>query len=330
MNKIVKQLVAIFVGVMFFAGSVAAQPGQPGPDQQGPAPEGRPGMVGGCLSGPGSMDITPTAVCYLPDEEVFVVIDSIDCAVDMLAREADSMRRVGRYYTDDTYKRHDLQNILRPKSVAVVDGKIVVLASSQSDSSYVAVLNFKPNEKGEFEVLKTVGMRHSSYAFEVNRIAAELIVAGKNSVGYDIQILDIRGGLENVASKTAYHYHVPLQSERIQDSDPHGFGLAVVAMCVVFLVLISIWLIMMLFTSIIRKVTEKKSDQPATAKEPSIGAIASGADGEVYAAIAAAIYCYEQDLHDEEDTVITIQKVERTWTPWSAKFYNMNQYFSKK
>ena len=50
----------------------------------------------------------------------------------------------------------------------------------------------------------------------------------------------------------------------------------------------------------------------------------------MYAAIAAAIYAYEQDLHDEEDTVITIQKVERAWTPWNAKFYNMNQYFSTR
>ncbi len=316
--------------MMLFAGSVAAQPGQPGPAPEGPAPEGRPGAAVGCPFSAGSMDITPTEVCYLPGQDAFIVIDSIDCAVDMLAREADTMRRVGRFYTDGTYKRHDLQNILRPKSISFANGRIVVLASSQADSSYVAVLNFMPNEKGEFEVLKTVGMHHSSYAFEVNRIAAELIVVGKNSVGYDIQILDISSGLENVACKTAFHYHVPLQSERIQDSDPHGFGLSIVAMCVVFLVLISIWLIMMLFSAIIRKFTEKKSDQPAAAKEPSMGAIASGADGEVYAAIAAAIYCYEQDLHDEEDTVITIQKVERTWTPWSAKFYNMNHYFSNK
>ena len=140
----------------------------------------------------------------------------------------------------------------------------------------------------------------------------------------------ISKGLENVASKTDFHYHVPMQSERILTSDPHGFGLAVVAICVVFVALICIWLIMMLFSSIIRKSTEKKAGQPAAAKSPSIGAIASGVDGEVYAAIAAAIYAYEQDLHDEEDTIITIQKVERAWTPWNAKFYNMNHYFSNR
>jgi hypothetical protein len=89
-------------------------------------------------------------------------------------------------------------------------------------------------------------------------------------------------------------------------------------------------LLMMLFSAIVRRSTEKKAGRPAAAKGPSIGAIASGVDGEVYAAIAAAIYAYEQDLHDEEDTIITIQKVERAWTPWNAKFYNMNHYFSNR
>jgi Na+-transporting methylmalonyl-CoA/oxaloacetate decarboxylase gamma subunit len=259
-----------------------------------------------------------------------VVVDSTDCAVDLLIRDADSMCRIGRFTTDIYQGRHDLKNIVRPKSVSVMDGKIIVLASSQKDSSFIAVLNMNPNEEGQFEVLSTVGFHSNAYAFSANHVADEIIVVGKNPVGYDIHILDISKGLENVASKTDFHYHVPMQSERILASDPHGFGLALVAICVVFVALICIWLIMMLFSSIIRKSTEKKAGQPAAAKSPSIGAIASGVDGEVYAAIAAAIYAYEQDLHDEEDTIITIQKVERAWTPWNAKFYNMNHYFSNR
>ena len=47
--------------------------------------------------------------------------------------------------------------------------------------------------------------------------------------------------------------------------------------------------------------------------------------GEIDAVIAAAIYLYNEELHDEENTVITFKSVERPWTPWNAKFYNMNQ-----
>ena len=50
----------------------------------------------------------------------------------------------------------------------------------------------------------------------------------------------------------------------------------------------------------------------------------------MYAAIAAAVHLYHEELHDEEDGIITIQKVEREWTPWNAKFYNMNKYFNNR
>jgi hypothetical protein len=66
----------------------------------------------------------------------------------------------------------------------------------------------------------------------------------------------------------------------------------------------------------------------ASGKATATSGTGNAPEGEVYAAIAAAIYAYSQDLHDVEDTVITIQKTERAWTPWNAKFYNMNRYFS--
>ena len=50
----------------------------------------------------------------------------------------------------------------------------------------------------------------------------------------------------------------------------------------------------------------------------------------IYAAIAAAIHMYNEELHDEEPTVITIQKTERSWTPWNAKYISMNKYFNNR
>ena len=47
-------------------------------------------------------------------------------------------------------------------------------------------------------------------------------------------------------------------------------------------------------------------------------------------ALATALHLYNDELHDEEEAVITIQKVEREWTPWNAKYYNMNQYFNNR
>ena len=80
-------------------------------------------------------------------------------------------------------------------------------------------------------------------------------------------------------------------------------------------------------------VQKKRAVKAAAATTPAATSQAvSSVDvsGEVYAAIAAAVHLYHDELHDEENTIITIQKVERSWTPWNAKYYNMNQYFNKR
>ncbi|MBN1250777.1 MAG: OadG family protein [Bacteroidales bacterium] len=45
--------------------------------------------------------------------------------------------------------------------------------------------------------------------------------------------------------------------------------------------------------------------------------------GTVNAAIAMAIHLYLNELHDEEETVMTIKKVSKTYSPWSSKIYGM-------
>lgn len=49
---------------------------------------------------------------------------------------------------------------------------------------------------------------------------------------------------------------------------------------------------------------------------------------EEIAAIAAVIHLYKSELHDEENTILTINKVARAYSPWSAKHQFLNQYFN--
>ena len=335
MNKILKPIVAIFVGVVLLGGAMVAQPAMP--DAQSgatriaemPAPEGMPPHHHGLKP----LDFAPHAVCYLPDEQIFVIIDSIDCAVDILQRSDTAMVRICRYVTDNIVKRHDLKNIIRPRSVAVLDNKVVVLASAQSDTSYLAVLDLGAicaHPDAEVCPDAVVAFGSNAYAYEFDRQHQELVVVGKNPVGYDIHILSYSRGLENIAESSTFHYHVPKQSERIKETDPVGVGLTVVAICVVFLALVCICFIMKGYGAVIMKVQDRKKVKSAMESGAAIPAKTSEVAGDVYAAIAAAIYMYDQDMHDEEETVITIQKVERAWTPWNAKFYNMNKYFNNR
>ncbi len=45
--------------------------------------------------------------------------------------------------------------------------------------------------------------------------------------------------------------------------------------------------------------------------------------GDENAAIAAALFLYFSELHDEEKYVMTVKKVSRTYSPWSSKIYGI-------
>ena len=45
--------------------------------------------------------------------------------------------------------------------------------------------------------------------------------------------------------------------------------------------------------------------------------------GEENAAIAAALYLFFSELHDEEKYVMTIRKVAKTYSPWNSKIYGI-------
>ena len=47
--------------------------------------------------------------------------------------------------------------------------------------------------------------------------------------------------------------------------------------------------------------------------------------GETSAAISAAILLHYQEVHDFENTVITIKKVQSAYSPWNSKLYGLRQ-----
>lgn len=48
--------------------------------------------------------------------------------------------------------------------------------------------------------------------------------------------------------------------------------------------------------------------------------------GQTSAAISMALYLYFNDLHDDEDMVMTIKKVSKRYSPWNSKIYGLNNY----
>lgn len=52
--------------------------------------------------------------------------------------------------------------------------------------------------------------------------------------------------------------------------------------------------------------------------------------GEEGAAIAAAIHMYFNEMHDEEDTVITINRTIKTYSPWNSKIYGVTRNLNRR
>lgn len=361
MSKLYKLLTIGTLCVALFAGGLSAKPHKkPMPPQQGteqpvPPEDGKmppeceihhPGMG---MHGQQPVTFQSNKICFIPAMQAYVVVDSTDCAVDLVVREEDgSMKLIGRHVTDSLYKRHDLKNIHRPRSVWVLGDNIVYLASSAKDSAHIGILTMEPMpiEEGEhvaklnyaFGKEKSYfGLHFNAYAFDVNPMTKEMTVVGTNALGYSIAILDMTNFPEELSFKgEPYNYHKKKQSEVIADSDPYGVGLTVVAVSVVFIALICVCLIMLGYGSAIRNWNEKRKNkgeaknQSAVSSQPAAVSDKKDVDGEVYAAIATAIYLFNEELHDDEDMVITIQDVQRAWTPWNDKRFNMNQYFNKR
>lgn len=119
--------------------------------------------------------------------------------------------------------------------------------------------------------------------------------------------------------------------------DPYGFIMALLGMGIVFSILVLTYLIFSntpkLFAPAFKQKMKdlfKRKEQQAEAEEEAGDAAISESDltGEINAAIAAAIHLYRSELHDFEDTVITMKKVSKTYSPWSSKIYglrNLNQ-----
>lgn len=129
------------------------------------------------------------------------------------------------------------------------------------------------------------------------------------------------------------------RSEVFREQDPSGGVMAIIAMGVVFTALAMLFLIFKLtglafvkHGAMKEKRAKKAEGKPQDAAVPEIkvkakeGTIA----GEELAAIAIAMYQYSEDLHDIENTVLTINRGAKHYSPWSSKIYGLRQLPNKK
>ncbi len=127
------------------------------------------------------------------------------------------------------------------------------------------------------------------------------------------------------------------KSKLFEQQDPNGFAMAITAMSVVFSALMLLFLVFKCIGVVMNKEKKPKTTntENLTEQNPAIvggGNNTNGAalNGEEIAAIALALSMYDDDMHDIESNVVTINKVARAYSPWSSKIYSLRQIPNKK
>lgn len=116
-------------------------------------------------------------------------------------------------------------------------------------------------------------------------------------------------------------------AEKFKKLDPWGLGMAMIAMSVVFLALIMLYLIFKnlgkTFVKSEKRKALKEKSQDESIKQELVKNEDVASSGEHFAAIAIALYMYNNELHDQENTILTINKVSRNYSPWSSKIHGL-------
>lgn len=120
--------------------------------------------------------------------------------------------------------------------------------------------------------------------------------------------------------------------ENFKIHDKIGIGMSITAMLVVFLGLILLYASFRIVGSVAIRLSKKNAmrvhgiTDNKEAKEIGLGQ----RPGEIYAAIGLAMHEHMEDVHDVENTILTINRVKRSYSPWSSKIYTLRETPNRK
>ncbi len=112
-------------------------------------------------------------------------------------------------------------------------------------------------------------------------------------------------------------------AKKIVELDPIGIGMTVIAMSVVFLSLLVFYIVFKNIAKVYSIDLKKRFNKKKGIVEEKV--VTEDPTSELGAAVALALYFYQNELHDYENTLLTIAKVGKTYSPWSSKIYGLRK-----
>lgn len=115
-----------------------------------------------------------------------------------------------------------------------------------------------------------------------------------------------------------------LKAEAAAENDSHGFAMTIIAMVIVISALVILSLLFQLFGKISSSLQKARKIKAHGVSEAEMEDHHEELDsGEVIAAISMALAEHMGQGHDIEDTILTIRKLRKAYSPWNSKIYNM-------
>ena len=164
-----------------------------------------------------------------------------------------------------------------------------------------------------------------------------VVPAGLLAADYSYARVDDAAAEWEVKDESADKYVTPstnnktldknVKMEKFELHDSVGIGMSITAMLVVFIGLILLYISFKFIgkASVRLRTTRAMKAKGITDREEAKEKMLGHAPGEVYAAISMALHEMQNDVHDVEETVLTITRVKRSYSPWSSKIYTLRE-----
>lgn len=127
-------------------------------------------------------------------------------------------------------------------------------------------------------------------------------------------------------SKIAKRMTQAEKNRNAAENDAWGGAITIIAMCIVISALVVLSVLFMIFGKISQSMlSNKKKKAKSAAEHHDTHDNQQLASGEVIAAISLALAQHFNNKHDIEDTHLTIRRLQKAYSPWNSKIYNLRQ-----
>ena len=116
------------------------------------------------------------------------------------------------------------------------------------------------------------------------------------------------------------------KANNVKENDEYGVALTIMAMCIVLFALVVLSILFLIFGKASSSLhSKKKLEAHGISKDEADDTHEDLDSGEVIAAIGLALAQHFDGSQDLEDTVLTIKRMKRAYSPWNSKIYNMRE-----